>query len=388
MAAVEDSTWELGTVILDRYVVFDIRMGGFATVLGVSDMDTGEDLAIKLPKARPEEPFLTRERFEAEVSFWLQLPAHPNIVHARFVEVVDEQPALFMEYVEGSPYGDLREYIDSQDIDNETAFDIAHQIAVGMDFANRRGEVAHLDIKPQNVLIAEGGLVKVTDFGLAGRVKIANGTYPRQSAGTWRYAAPEIFLGEAGDSRSDIFSLGLIFFEMITGRLPYPFDLSDDPTTAFQQLKAFHLNVGMDEITKGLYYKDFDGYRSDPLGIHLSGYLLHSRERRYSSFREVVALQTQILKVKPRLYPLPKKRVEGLFERAVSMYKLGRHQEALACFNQLLVQEPTNALYWLEAAKPLVASGDTAAARQFEAKARELDPGLFNNAGYKVENPP
>jgi hypothetical protein len=122
-------------------------MGGFATVLGVNDRHTGEDLAVKLPKARPEEPSLTRERFEAEVIFWLQLPAHPNLVRARFVEVVDGQPALFMEYVGGSPYGDLREYIagevkDLGRLDPEAiarvradAIDIAHQIAVGMEFA-------------------------------------------------------------------------------------------------------------------------------------------------------------------------------------------------------------------------------------------------------------
>ncbi len=96
------------------------------------------------------------------------------------------------------------------------------------------------------------GRIKIADFGLAHRVRVTNGAYEKRYAGSWPYAAPERFADEPCDSRADIYSLGVILYEMLTGTFPYPFELADDPADAYEQLRDFHAGRGMSAVRSAL----------------------------------------------------------------------------------------------------------------------------------------
>jgi serine/threonine protein kinase len=105
-----------------------------------------------------------------------------------------------------------------------------------MDAAVRNGEVAHLDLKPENLMIAADGTLKVTDFGSARHVQVVNGRYPGVSNGSWPYMAPEWFGDKPVDSRGDIYSCGVVLYEMLTGHLPFEIDYNGD---LFAQMSGY-----------------------------------------------------------------------------------------------------------------------------------------------------
>jgi len=368
----DSASAQIGDLLLGRYEVFQVRAGGFALVLCVTDQRTGRDFAIKIPK---EDPVPSVGVFEDEVSFWLRLDPHPNIVKALFVELVNDQPALFMEYVGGSPFATLREWLDSGALPETTVLAFAYQIASAMEFANRRGEVVHSDLKPQNILITPDKHVKVTDFGLAHTLKMVSGAYPVIKAATWEYAAPEVIDCRVSDSRSDIYSFALVMYEMLTGHLPFDFELSDDPATAYSQMVMFHRSGGIKAIAEDLYYKGVrgcTGRHNQELGIFLSACLQHFQSERPRNFADVLEKITFILKPGRSHLPVESLSRDEDLQRAIALRTLGRVEEALGRFNILLVKYPKDSGVWHEAALTLEAAGESERAREFEEKALHL----------------
>jgi len=343
-------------------------------VLAVRDEETGQQLAVKVPRAATGEIAFSRETLEAEVAFWLNLDPHPNVVKAHFVREVEGLPAVFMEYVGGGAFGDLQEWLESGRLTQPTAIGLAHQLCLAMEFVNRRGEVAHLDLKPSNLLIARDGTLKVTDFGLAGRVRVTGRVFPRRDHATWRYAAPEILRGEAGDSRSDLYSFGVLFYEMLTGRLPVPFALSDDHAEVYGQLETFHRGRGIDDIVSALYYRGLPDSGDTRLGIVLSSCLSSFREKRARGFAEVLDMLESAANLSRPIAAAPRLTAHELLQYAIALREVGRCEEALSRFNELLLADPTQRQVWLEAARTLRASGDVPTAEEFEARAVALDP--------------
>ena len=222
---------ELAAMLPGYHVIGLIGRGGMGAVFRCRDMELDRTVAVKLlPPALSRRPGFAR-RFEREAWALAQL-SHPNIVaiHARG-ETADGHLFFSMEFVEGTDLAHLidaglRSRGDSSRplIDKVQVLDIARQIAAALAFAHDKG-LMHRDIKPANILITADGRVKVADFGLARPVSqstpaVAQMTLAGQVVGTPDYMAPELRDGGSGDARADLFSLGVLVYQMLTGTLP------------------------------------------------------------------------------------------------------------------------------------------------------------------------
>ena len=208
-----------GTVVDNRYsIVRALGDGGMARVYLAHDEVLDRDVALKVlwEYFASDEEFVDRFKREARSAASL---SHPNIVQVYDRGETETGTAyMAMEYVPG---GTLKERITREGpLSPEDAAAVAIQIAEALGAAHERG-VIHRDIKPHNVLISESGEAKVTDFGIARAAAATTATRTGRVLGTAGYMSPEQALGERVDRRSDLYSLGVVLFEMLTGRLPF-----------------------------------------------------------------------------------------------------------------------------------------------------------------------
>ncbi len=202
-------------------VVALIGRGGMGAVYRARQANLDREVAIKLmpPEAAADDDFAARFRIEARALAKLH---HPNIVAIfEFGQTSDGHLYFVMEYVDGT---DLAHLIQAASLRPVQALEIVSRVCDALQFAHQAG-VVHRDIKPANVLIAHGGAVKVADFGLAklhpeSTVRSSRQSVPGSVIGTPDYMAPEQLDGREVDARSDIFSLGVMLYEMLTGQLP------------------------------------------------------------------------------------------------------------------------------------------------------------------------
>lgn len=210
-------------VVLDnRYKVIEkIGVGGMADVYRGYDELLGRTVAIKILHANfaSDEGFVGRFKREAQNAGRL---SHPNIVNMYDVGYDQGYHYIVMEYVEGQT---LKEYIQEQgklSVDEAVKFAVA--IAEGLEHAHAMG-IVHCDIKPHNMLITKSGRLKVTDFGIARAMNSQNTMmYTNSVMGSAHYLSPEQASGKAIDGSTDIYSLGVVLYEMLTGRVPYEAD--------------------------------------------------------------------------------------------------------------------------------------------------------------------
>lgn len=210
-------------VVLDnRYKVIEkIGVGGMADVYRGYDELLGRTVAIKILHANfaSDEGFVGRFKREAQNAGRL---SHPNIVNMYDVGYDQGYHYIVMEYVEGQT---LKEYIQERgklSVDEAIKFAVA--IAEGLEHAHAMG-IVHCDIKPHNMLITKSGRLKVTDFGIARAMNSQNTMmYTNSVMGSAHYLSPEQASGKAIDGSTDIYSLGVVLYEMLTGRVPYEAD--------------------------------------------------------------------------------------------------------------------------------------------------------------------
>jgi serine/threonine-protein kinase len=202
-----------GQMIAGRYrVVAMAGRGGMGEVYRAEDLTLGQLVAIKfLPEAFSEDA-ATLSRFHSEVRIARQV-SHPNVCRVFDIGDADGVPFLSMEFVDGEDLASVVRRIGRLSPDKAT--EVARQICAGLAAAHERG-VVHRDLKPANVMLDGAGKIRITDFGLAGIAATIQGADIR--AGTPAYMAPEQLAGKEVTARSDIYSLGLILYEILTGK--------------------------------------------------------------------------------------------------------------------------------------------------------------------------
>ncbi|MBA8989306.1 serine/threonine-protein kinase [Curtobacterium pusillum] len=227
------------TLLANRYEIGDvIGRGGMATVHLGNDTRLGRKVAVKLlkPSLANDPAFRTRFRQEAQAAARM---AHPTIVRVYDAgeETVTETsgaevqvPFIVMEYVEGRPLSDI---IGDGPVAPDEAVRITEGILTALEYSHRAG-VVHRDIKPANVMVTHSGQVKVMDFGIARAITDTSATVAQTTSilGTASYFSPEQARGETVDARTDVYSTGVVLFELLTGRPPF---LGDTPVAVAYQ---------------------------------------------------------------------------------------------------------------------------------------------------------
>jgi serine/threonine protein kinase len=258
---------------LDQYALTElIARSGMASIFKAVDKLNGKTVAIKIPYVQFESDVVFYGRFQREEEVVRRLD-HPNVIKV-YTPQRKTRMYIAMEFVEGiSLRAEMR---DQNPFETDHALDFARQICAALVYMH--GErVVHRDLKPENILITASGLLKIMDFGIALDEEARRLTWSGLSStiGTPDYMAPEQISGRRGDARTDIYALGTILYEMLTGELPY----SSDNVYNMMRLKA---NEDPQPPTH---------YRPD-LDPHLEEIILHAIERvprdRYGSAHEML----------------------------------------------------------------------------------------------------
>ncbi len=212
------SLLDIGKKINDRYLIIgNIGSGGMANVFLARDLILDREVAVKVLRYDFQNDQAAIRRFQREALAATEL-VHPNIVSVYDVGEEDGQQYLVMEYVRGM---DLKRYIQTQyPIAYDKVVDIMDQILSAMSLAHHH-RIIHRDLKPQNILINEEGVVKITDFGIAIALSETSITQTNSMLGSVHYLSPEQARGSMATNQSDIYAMGIILYEMITGRVPF-----------------------------------------------------------------------------------------------------------------------------------------------------------------------
>jgi len=260
-----------GTILGERYeIVSKVGSGGMADVYRARDHKLNRYVAVKVMKQEFSEDsaFITKFRREAQAAAGL---ANPNIVNVFDVGEDRGNYYIVMELVEGTT---LKEYINKKGrISVREAISIAIQVCMGLSAAHAQN-IVHRDVKPQNIIISNDGKVKVTDFGIA-RATSSN-TISSNAMGSVHYSSPEQVRGGFADARSDIYSVGITLYEMVTGRVPFDGDSAVN-------IAIKHLQDEMEPPSK--YAQDL------PYSLEQIIYKCTQKDvnRRYQTVEEVIA---------------------------------------------------------------------------------------------------
>ena len=213
---------QIGKIFAGRYrIVKQIGRGGMADVYLAKDLILdGEEVAVKVLRTNYQTDPIAVARFQREARAMADLD-HPHIVRITDIGEEDGQQYLAMEYVAGL---DLKRYIkEHYPLSNEEAVRIMGQILLAMRLAHTKG-IVHRDLKPQNILLTPDGTAKVTDFGIAVAFAETSLTQTNSMLGSVHYLSPEQARGSKATFQSDIYAMGIIFYEMLTGHIPYDGD--------------------------------------------------------------------------------------------------------------------------------------------------------------------
>ncbi|MBQ4396579.1 MAG: Stk1 family PASTA domain-containing Ser/Thr kinase [Clostridia bacterium] len=250
----------IGRVLDGRYEILEeVGNGGMAVVYKAKDFDTGSVVAVKILREEylDNEEFCRRFRNESRA---IALLNHPNIVKILDVCNTPTLQYIVMEYIDGIS---LKDYIEQQGVIRiKEAVHFTTQILRALMQAHSKG-IVHRDIKPQNIMLLPNGQIKVTDFGIARLSTSRTSTITDKAIGSVHYIAPEQARGGHTDARADLYSVGVMLYEMLTGQLP--FDASSAVSVAVMQLQADpkmprqinpNIPIGLEEITIQAMQKD------------------------------------------------------------------------------------------------------------------------------------
>ena len=211
----------IGKILNDRYMITEvIGVGGMAYVFKAFDKVCNRVVAVKILKDEFMSDSQFRRRFTNE-SKAITMLSHSNIVDVYDVSLEGDALYIVMEYIDGIT---LKEYMEKKGVLSDVeALHFIKQILKGLAHAHERG-IVHRDIKPHNILLLKDGTIKITDFGIARLTKFDTQTISDMTIGSVHYISPEQASGDRTDERSDIYSMGIILYEMLTGKLPFDAD--------------------------------------------------------------------------------------------------------------------------------------------------------------------
>ncbi len=276
----------IGKMLDDRYEIIElIGSGGMANVYKALCHRLNRYDAVKIMRDETAQNEEFRKRFRAE-SQAVAMLSHPNIVSVYDVSHSDDVEYIVMELIDGIT---LKEYLRQKGaIAPSEALDFTMQIAKALEHAHGKG-IIHRDIKPQNIMLLKNGMIKVADFGIAelqNDIEESNG----ETVGSVHYIAPEQARGAAPDARSDIYSLGIVMYEMLTGRLPYVGDTDVEVAVKHMNtvpvspreivpeipeelericLKAMDADIDARYQTAGELLRDLEQFRKQSLTAHV-----------------------------------------------------------------------------------------------------------------------
>ena len=276
----------IGKILDDRYEIIElIGSGGMANVYKALCHRLNRYDAVKIMRDETAANTELRRRFRAE-SQAVAMLSHPNIVSVYDVSHSDDVEYIVMELIDGIT---LKQYLQKKSVlDPAEVLDFTIQTAKALEHAHSKG-IIHRDIKPQNIMLLKDGMIKVADFGIASlenTVEENNG----ETVGSVHYIAPEQARGEAPDARSDIYSLGIVRYEMLTGKLPYVGNsdvevavkhMNTDPVTPRDIvpsipeelericLKAMNSNIDERYQSASEMLADLEEYKSQSLAAHV-----------------------------------------------------------------------------------------------------------------------
>lgn len=276
----------IGKILDERYEIIElIGSGGMANVYKALCHRLNRYDAVKIMRDETAANTELRRRFRAE-SQAVAMLSHPNIVSVYDVSHSDDVEYIVMELIDGIT---LKQYLQKKSVlDPSEVLDFTIQTAKALEHAHSKG-IIHRDIKPQNIMLLKDGMIKVADFGIASlenTIEENNG----ETVGSVNYIAPEQARGEAPDARSDIYSLGIVMYEMLTGKLPYVGNsdvevavkhMNTDPVTPRDIvpsipeelericLKAMNSNIDERYQSASEMLADLEEYKSQSLAAHV-----------------------------------------------------------------------------------------------------------------------
>jgi eukaryotic-like serine/threonine-protein kinase len=208
---------EAGTCVDSFRIDAPIARSGMASIFRATDLRDNRTVALKVPHPDLEADPILFDRFQREAAIGGRLD-HPNVMKV-YKEKDQSRVYMVMEWCDGRL---LRRILDEGRIPQDRAIRIATEILKGLDYIHANG-VVHRDLKPENIMVDENDHIKLIDFGIAGDTASRRLTYANFTAtlGTPDYISPEQVKGKRGDGRSDIYSVGVILYEMLTGKLPF-----------------------------------------------------------------------------------------------------------------------------------------------------------------------
>lgn len=276
----------IGKILDDRYEIIElIGSGGMANVYKALCHRLNRYDAVKIMRDETAANTELRRRFRAE-SQAVAMLSHPNIVSVYDVSHSDDVEYIVMELIDGIT---LKQYLQKKSVlDPSEVLDFTIQTAKALEHAHSKG-IIHRDIKPQNIMLLKDGMIKVADFGIASLENTIEEN-KGETVGSVHYIAPEQARGEAPDARSDIYSLGIVMYEMLTGKLPYVGNsdvevavkhMNTDPVTPRDIvpsipeelericLKAMNSNIDERYQSASEMLADLEEYKSQSLAAHV-----------------------------------------------------------------------------------------------------------------------
>jgi len=390
----EPEYFKPGDCIGNKYEVQRVLgKGGFGVVYLVNKTEWHGLCALKTFRDEFLADGNAREAFKKEALLWVNLEEHPFILAAQWVQEVSGRLFVQMDYVPPDPEGrvSLHDHLRSgQLLPTERAVEWAIQFCLGMEHANTHGIQCHRDIKPANILISQD-VLKITDFGLAAAAEVVWRDFGEQGdslvtgsskdgfgfslvrtksgmcCGTPGYMPPEVYRGKPADVRSDIYSFGLVLCQMATG----------SPVPPFVGVYRGDIKAYM----RGAYEQQMTGRVppvAGPLDAVIARCLNPDPSRRYANFAEVRdALEPIFQRLIGRTFAIPAtvEQTVGFWNnKGSSLCTLGRHEEAIDCFDKALAIDPRKAKPWANKGVSLGALGRSEEAIACYDKALAIDP--------------